>query len=192
MGFFAGVPVPPPEPEEPRRRRPVWAKPEAALAGVAPGEILLARSDDVAIGVSGFRAYPSGFELTLVVLLRSEDRRGRIFQRLGRTLPGEELDDEFLRFGILFADGTSATNLGGWHHPRPDEEPTPPILSHNGGGGGGRRYDMHYWVWPLPPPGPMTIVGEWPARGIPETRAEIDTQPIRDAATRAIQVFPED
>jgi hypothetical protein len=38
----------------------------------------------------------------------------------------------------------------------------------------------------------VTFVAEWPARGIPESRAEIDAQPILDAATRAIQVFPED
>jgi hypothetical protein len=38
----------------------------------------------------------------------------------------------------------------------------------------------------------MTFFCEWPARGVRESRAEIDTQPILDAATRAIQVFPED
>jgi hypothetical protein len=51
---------------------------------------------------------------------------------------------------------------------------------------------MRYWVWPLPPPGPLTFVVEWPAHGIAESRAELDTQPILDAAARAIQVFPED
>jgi hypothetical protein len=100
--------------------------------------------------------------------------------------PGEE----FLRFGVLFADGTSATNLGGRHF-APDE-PAPPLLRQQGGGGGGRRFDFRYWVWPLPPAGPMTLVVEWPWKGIAETRAEIDTQPILDAAARAIQVFPED
>jgi hypothetical protein len=192
VGFFDGRPLPTPEPEPPRRPRPAWEKPEAALAGVAPFELLLARSAEAAIGLSGFRVYPSGFELTLTVLLRAEDRRGRIFRRLTDPSHDEPIGDEFLRFGLSFADGTSATNLGGRGAFRHDAEPAAPALRQNGGGGGGRRYDLRYWVWPLPPPGPVTFVAEWPARGIPESRAEVDAQPILDAATRAIQVFPED
>lgn len=192
MGFFEGRPLPPPEPEPARRRRPAWEKPEAMLAGVAPGELLLARSDDAGIAVSGFRAYPSGFEVTLTVFLREDDRHGTFFWRLHEPQSDDGIADEFLRFGVMFADGTSATNLGGRHFPRPDVEPERPLLQQQNGGGGGRRIDVTYWVWPLPPPGPVTFFCEWPARSVPESRAEIDTQPILDAATRAIQVFPED
>jgi hypothetical protein len=189
MGFFDDRPLPPPPPEPPQRRRREWERPEAAIGGGAPGELLLARSDDAAIGVSSFRAFPNGFEMALTVLLRQEDPwgRGMMFHRMDEGGPPGE---EFLRFGVLFADGTSATNLGGRHF-TPDE-PAPPLLRQQGGGGGGRRFDFRYWVWPLPPAGPMTLVVEWPWKGIAETRAEIDTQPILDAAARAIQVFPED
>jgi len=194
MGFFDDRPLPPPPPEPPRRPRPVWERPEAAIGGVAPGELLLARSDDAAVAVSGFRAYPNGFEMTLSVLLRREDRwgHGRVFHHLHeRPEPDAELPAEFLRFGVLFADGTSATNLGERHLP-PEARVTAPLLMQQGGGGGGRRFDLRFWVWPLPPAGPMTLVVEWPWKGIAESRAEIDTQPIRDAAARTIQVFPED
>ncbi|MFI6070741.1 hypothetical protein ACIA5C_04010 [Actinoplanes sp. NPDC051343] len=194
MGFFDDRPLPPPPPEPPRRRRPVWDRPEAAVGGVAPGEFLVARSDEAAVAVSGFRAFPNGFEMTLTVLLRRDDqwRHGRVFQQLHEgPEPGAPLPDEFLRFGVLFADGTSATNLGG-RHIAPDASVAPPMLMQRGGGGGGRRFDLGYWVWPLPPPGPMTLVVEWPARGITESRAEVDTQPILEAASRAIQVFDED
>jgi hypothetical protein len=192
MGFFEYRPLPPP-PEPPRRRPPVWQRPEAAIGGVAPGEIVLARSDDAAVAASGFRAYSNGFELTLTVLLRREDPwgRGMVFHRLHERPPGEGLPEEFLRFGVLFADGTSATNLGR-RHIAPDESLAPPVLMQQGGGGGGRRFDFRYWVWPLPPAGPITFVVEWPWKGIPESRAEIDAAPILDAATRAVQVFPED
>jgi hypothetical protein len=189
MGFFDDRPLPPPPPEPPRRQRREWERPEASIAGGAPGELLLARSDEAAIGVSGFRAFPNGFEMTLTVLLREEDPwgRGMMFHRMHEGGPPGE---EFLRFGVLFADGSSATNLGD-RHIGPDE-PTPPLLRQQGGGGGGRRFDFRYWVWPLPPAGPMALVVEWPWKGIAETRAEIDTQPIREAAGRAIQVYPED
>ena len=66
------------------------------------------------------------------------------------------------------------------------------MLFPDGGGGGGRRYDMRYWVWPLPPPGPVAFVCEWPAFGIPESRAELDARLILDAAARAVESWPED
>lgn len=193
MGFFDDRPLPPPPPEPPRRLRPVWDRPEAAIGGVAPGEWLLARTEDAAVGVSGFRAYPNGVEMTLTVLLRREDPWGRgvLFHLHERPSPGGGIPDDFLRFGVLFADGTSATNLGP-RHLSPDSSLEPPVLMQQGGGGGGRRFDLRYWVWPLPPAGSMTLIVEWPAKGMAETRVEVDTGPIREAAARAIQVFPED
>jgi hypothetical protein len=107
-------------------------------------------------------------------------------------LPDEPLPPEFLRLGVQFADGDVATNLGRPSFPSPDSEPTGPVLLSDGGGGGGRRYDMRYWLWPLPPPGPVSFVCEWPARGIPESRAELDAQLILRAAERAIHLWPED
>jgi hypothetical protein len=45
------------------------------------------------------------------------------------------------------------------------------------------------WVWGLPPPGPLAFVVEWPARGIPETRAEIDAGLVLEAAARAVPIW---
>jgi ATP dependent DNA ligase domain len=45
--------------------------------------------------------------------------------------------DEMLRFGIAFADGRKASNLGGFAGP--GEEPEGPVLWGMGGGGGGGR-----------------------------------------------------
>jgi hypothetical protein len=194
MGFFDDRPLPPPPPEPPRRRRPGWDRPELALGGVAPGELVLGRSDEAALGVSGFRAFPNGFEMTLTVALRDDDPfgLGAVYHRMHEPpARGADLPAEFLRFGVRFADGTSATNLAG-RHLEPDASPTPPVLIQRGGGGGGRRFDFEYWVWPLPPDGPMTLVTEWPWKGIAESRAEIDTAPIRAAAARAVQLFPEE
>jgi hypothetical protein len=172
-------------------------KPEAALPGVVAEGLLLARTDDAVVAVTGLMAYPTGFEFVLTAVLRHEDRRSRIFDPglqhgwLGGR-DDEPLPPEFLRLGVQFADGGVASNLDRRAFPRPDTEPAGPILIADGGGGGGRRYDMRYWVWPLPPPGPVGFICEWPAHGVAESRMDIDARLILDAAARAVSPWPED
>jgi hypothetical protein len=136
MAFFE---PPPPDPEIERERRwraPPWmGAPDGVLAGVAPVEVVLARSDMAAVCVEGIAAYPEGFVVRVVAIVAEADgelplepmhfhphhrrRRG------GGRATGLELD--FLRFGIQFSDGGKATNLGGGmgrHAPRgPDDPP---------------------------------------------------------------------
>jgi hypothetical protein len=193
MSFFDRLPpAPQPEPEPPR---PAWMKPEAVLAGVVAEELLLARSDDAAIAITGLQAYRTGFEFMLSAVLRREDRRGHMLQPGLPPWPGrddEPLPAEFLRVGVQFADGGVATNLDRPPFPVTDAEPAGPLLLLAEGGGDGRRYDMRYWVWPLPPPGPVAFVCQWPAHGIGESRGEIDARLILDAAARAIDLWPEE
>jgi hypothetical protein len=59
------------------------------------------------------------------------------------------------------------------------------------GGGGGGRLDQGYWVSPLPPSGPVAIVCEWPAAGIPLVRHEVNARLMLDAADRARALFPD-
>jgi hypothetical protein len=70
-----------------------------------------------------------------------------------------------------------------------DGEPAGPILRTFLGGGGPRSSFWRWWAWPLPPAGPMEFVCEWPALGIPETRAGLDAQLILDAAGRKIRLW---
>lgn len=71
-----------------------------------------------------------------------------------------------------------------------DEPPGPLLLPHRGGGGHDQRWDTGYWVWPLPPPGPVTFICQWPAYRIAETRGEIDARLIVDAAGEAREIWP--
>lgn len=193
MGFFDLPSRSAPEPEPPERPRPIWEQPDAVIPGVLPDVLMLAHTDDAAIAVTVLRAYPTGLAFTLSAVLRRRDRRHRM---LGQgmidpaRLADEPLPDEFLRVGLQFSDGSVVTNLD--PHPDPGPEPTGPILVTRGGGGGGRRYNLRLWLWPLPPAGPMTFVCQWPACGIPESRAQIDSQPIFDAAARAVHLWPDD
>ncbi|HVU76667.1 MAG TPA: hypothetical protein VHC67_03730 [Gaiellaceae bacterium] len=76
-------------------------------------------------------------------------------------------------------------------HRPPDEAPELSLVQ-RGGGGGTRRWDVRFWVWPLPPEGPFTFVVEWPSQGVELTRHEIDAAPILEAAGRAYELWPGD
>ena len=59
-----------------------------------------------------------------------------------------------------------------------------------GGGGGGRRWDVSFWLWPLPRKDPFALVVEWPGRGVDLARIEVPVQPLVEAAARAEELWP--
>jgi hypothetical protein len=147
--------------------------------------------------VRGVVAYHEGFELTCSVRLRHRsDPNAWPFDLHGPTRPpfrGGELPADLLRFGVQYSDGTKATSVGspGWATPAgPDEPPPGPVLSPFGGSGGGHRWESQFWLWPLPPPGDLAFVCEWPSKGIPLTRTAVDAGLIRAAAERAEVLWP--
>lgn len=182
---------------------PPWVHaPSGVLPGSVPLDLVLVRTDHVAVCLTRLAAYPEGFELDLITMasIDREDLDPHLFGRpgmRGRALRGDleagaGIPPEMLRFGIEFADGTKATNTAGRIR-GPHEGPPPgPVLTPGGGGGGGGNWRQTIWVWPLPPRGRLTFVCEWPAGDIPLTRHELDAQPILDAANRAQRFFAED
>jgi hypothetical protein len=192
---FFEFPEPEPEPKATHRRAaPPWmSAPRGSLPGVIAAELVLARNERVAVAVTGLGAYPVGFEFDLVVLASDPDEDEldpMIFGPVRR--PGRRNADErrdMLRFGIQFADGTKATNLADRTAWQRDEAPTAPVLRSGGGHGGGGEWSQRMWVWPLPPPGKLAFVCEWPAAGIELTRADLDTQLLIEAAARSARIF---
>jgi hypothetical protein len=161
---------------------------------------MLSRSERATLSIAYLDAYPEGFELEINArttvawddLSRAGDDSGP--DVFGRHWPmgGERSDvlpPELLRVGVRFADGRTATNIGG--HDRPV---TGPIMwPLRGGGRGGvpeSCFQQGYWISPLPPSGQVSVVCEWPAVGIPLVRHEVDAQLILDAAERARTIFP--
>lgn len=199
MNFFE-PPPPPPEPEHTERVPPPWfGPPDNVLGGFVAEQLILARTEDSVLLVDHLRAYPTGFEHVLQIRRRrSEGLDPEAFHVL-RSLhlhhrdggDPNQIPPEVLRFGIQFSDGSKATNLGGHWASNEDEEPAGPVLMERGGGGGDDHYEQRYWVWPLPPEGPLAFVCEWPARNIPLTRHEIDASVIREAAGRAERLWAE-
>jgi hypothetical protein len=205
MGFFdmpPFTPVPPVRAPDPPW--PVWMKPEVVLPGVAAGEAVLARTDRAVVELGCLWGYPGGFEVEINVRLRRvepgrqvlDHNLARLYHRArlrGDAAP-DRAPDDFLRLGVRYADGRVATNVDPRPLPSPDVRPAEPImfLVMVGGGGPMRRVELRYWICPLPPPGPLTVVCEWPAQAIPETHTQIDAQTVRDAAGRSIELWPEE
>jgi hypothetical protein len=193
-GFFE-PPREPTAPEPQRYRMPPWfGAPRGTLPGVVAFEQVLAQTDKVAVCVARLAAYPTGFEFD-VVTMAAEDQNELdplMFHHRHRLHRGatDEIPPEMLRFGVQFPDGSKATNTVGFHHDR--QPPAGPVMHAGGGGGGGGSWRQTQWVWPLPPPGTLTLVCEWPAMEIPVTRSELDAQLILDAAKRAQVIFSDE
>jgi hypothetical protein len=183
--FFDDPRVPEPSPPEPRYRMPPWfGPPRGELAGVVAAELLIARTERVAVAVAGIRGFTTGFAFDLVTLSRDED------EQLDPFLfgpPHHRGAAGGLRFGIEFSDGRRAT--GGDMPPTPADPGDGPVLHGGGGGGGGGRWRIDQWVWPLPPPGPVAFVCDWEEAGVPLSRAELDAEEILAASRRAQVVY---
>lgn len=162
-------------------------RPDTVLPGIAPDVLVLARAEDTVVALGDLRAYPNGFQVVVTAVVRALPSSRRTLGSGTRHHRGSwPLPDDFLRFGFRYADGTVLTNLDPGR-PGPDEEG--PRLVPESGSGSMRRHEQTYWVWPLPPPGRLDVVCEWPARGIPETTVELDAGLVLSAAQRAMTIF---
>lgn len=190
MSDFFRPPEPPPEPE-PAPLQPAWLGPPENEIGVAVAlRLLLARTEKVAVALTNAAAFSTGIEFSLETRLRERDELSDPFGMRGRqhVRGGGDLPDEVLRFGFELADGRRVTNVA--RFPGFDEPQEGPVLIQRGGGGGERFWSFGYWLWPLPPPGSLTAVVEWPSEGIPLTRVELDAAALLEAAAESEQLWP--
>jgi hypothetical protein len=187
MSFFDDLPEPEPEPD---RTRPAWSGVPVNELGVGvPVRVVIVRSDTIALSLDSFVAYSTGVAFTLT---------GRVRPGAGRDLRSithevfspHRQGRSGLLLGVQLVDGSRST---GGHLPPDDGDGAPrgPLLAGHGGHGGGLEFAMQYWLWPLPPPGPITFVCQWESEGIDETRAVIDAAPTLEAALRSEQLWPE-
>jgi hypothetical protein len=114
--------------------------------------------------VTNVRAYPAGVALTVRLGLRTPVA--------GRRHDWMDRPDDLL---FSFDSG----------------EPGQPLLQHRGGGGSETDWDAECWLWPLPPPGPLTFACVWPAGGVPESRVTLDAGLVHRAAADALPRFAE-
>ncbi len=176
--------------------QPEWVgPPDNVIPGALPLELLLAASKTVVVALRGRAAYPTGFEFDLVVRLRAlapadEPSTSQYLVVSPEEVTNGRLPPRFLRFGLEFSDGRKVTNLPR-AGPRLIAHPgVGPILWGRDGSGSSLAWRQAYWVWPLPPPGPLKFVCAWPAFEIPESTASVDGARVIDAAQRATVVWP--
>lgn len=184
--FFPHWPAPP-RPEGPREQPVWWGPPRDELGrGVAFDDVLLARGDDLALLLSAGSAFSTGFGFRLVAVARPGTERWEPIwseRELRQSVP-----DDALQVAVEFSDGRRAFDKPPWVR---EENPSPerPVLRREGSHGHGAGYEISYWAWPLPPPGPLTFVCRWRAQGVPLSRHTMDAGPILEAAARVQRIW---
>lgn len=158
-----------------------YSAPENELPVALPVDLLLARTDDVAVAITRLHVYSMGLSFDLVLRLRpsaATARAGRLNELLWRHGPNSS---GFL-LGVGFADGRRTSTVPG--------AGGDVVLASGGGGGGMSAVDQSWWLRPLPPEGPMTVVVRCDEIGIEESRAELDGTAVRQAAERVVTLWP--
>lgn len=182
MGFFEDQL---PDPPEIAAARP-WERPLTVIPSLVPLRLRLAHTEQAAVFITGIFVYPTGYELAVSARTQlSVETIGRF----SSAASGDRIPSDFLRFGFQYSDGARATNLGAGAHP-PGREPDQPILRTLLVSGNTHGTDWRYWAWPLPPAGPVSLVCEWPALRIPETRADIQAEMISGAVDDCVDLWP--
>jgi hypothetical protein len=189
VSFFE---APPPTPEpEPHVRTPWDGPPNNVLGIVVPVNVVLAQSALAAVTLGSITAYPDGFEFDYLIRSTAEELGQSLPEHLHRRQVGTDLPDELFRFGVEFADGTRVTTLES-RLPFGGTDTGGAAMVPRGGGGSFQWWEGNWWVTPLPPPGRLAFVCEWPAAAIVLTRAEIDAGLILDAASQTIRLWEDD
>ena len=191
MSFFESLSIPPPPPEDDEPKQPKWVgPPRGVISGESAQRIDLIRTDRVILRVGPFDCYPDGIEFPVRLWVRGFDDE-RWGNPLGPPLNPrgpKPSDEDFLRLGVLLADGSTWANTE-WRGFDPDTEPERPVVLPRSGGGGAGSWRETYWMWPLPPEGPVEFYAAWPARGVEETSAIVDGTELRARAAEAEVVW---
>ncbi|SDP33530.1 hypothetical protein SAMN04487788_3097 [Microbacterium testaceum StLB037] len=181
-GFFPAD-LPAAEPAvEPRRERTPSFEPSAdeLPAPFAVSEVI-ARGENLVIALTGVRIFSDGVEL----LTERHLRRGTADERGWREMHGmfaehwgrAPLTPERLRWGLVLGDGTRLFAEDRFGAPADGVDGGASVRVNGGSGSGDdHRYTMRsqLWLHPLPPEGPLELVVQWPAFGIPESRVILD------------------
>lgn len=164
--------------------------PRTVLPGVTALTIRWPTPSGILVGLDSFRAWPSGVRFFSVLAARASTLSdgGAHVADHGLTAEWREPGTpppECVRFSVTYADGTTISNLDGH-----GANPLGVLDLREGGGSGGGpndwlRYDLGWWLSPLPPPGDLVFVLEWPHAGVPRTEARVDGGVLREAALRA-------
>lgn len=180
-----------------------WDEPDALLGVVVTTQLVLARTDTLAVTVREIVAYPTGFSLTVRIVARQGHSLPEVGADPGLRNRHTDSPQSGFRFGLLHADGTKLE--AAWHaryfggdlrHP-PDfdhlsglDQPPQPFIAPSGGSGGSAlHWYGGYWSAPLPPPGPLGFVTQWLDGDVPETTVTTEAGAILEAAEASRSIW---
>ena len=179
--------------------RPPWTGPPEDEVGIAVSvRTVLISQPRLFIAVTDCAAYSNGFSLSLAMRSRDEIP----MRQLGFPGPNSEPDRAAgIQIGVRFSDGRAvsedrhqpdsavASYDRDWSEGKDPQPPVGPVIGQSGGGGGGRTWNYTYFIWPLPPDGPVMITCKWPARGLQAAGKEINGTAIRAAGLKSHSVW---
>ena len=193
VSFFP--PDPPEDETEGSEHTPApWWKPsDDELAAIFPINETIAINDSVALILTMARVYSNGVEFVIERRIRRGGATRSEWREMQSSIHGHfvRFDPDRLRYGVVLGDGQQLIldQPPGMYGITPEKH----SLSQTGGGGGGGeesyRFDDGMWLWPLPPAGPVEIVAQWPAFGIPESHVVLDSAPLIELAGQARPVW---
>ncbi|WP_219412677.1 hypothetical protein [Pseudonocardia nigra] len=159
--------------------------PDNEVPAALPWAALLGRGEDTAVALTGAAVYSTGLRLDIAARARRRPGRGRVilFDAFGGRGAAQVL------LGVEYADGRTTTNASPTWPPAPGGDDAP-WLQQGGGSGGDRSVDMSFFLSPLPPPGPLTLVCAWPDEGIDETQVVFDAREIEAALRDVVELWP--
>jgi hypothetical protein len=186
-------PSTPAMPTRPFVRQPWMSPPEDELGVAVPVQQVLTAGDEAVVVLSSCLAYTSGFQLGIGIRKKHEP------PPLSNPRLHHEMPEMSLEVGVRFADGRETSRARDAEQRKVffeafaagSDPPLPPgpMIGGGGGGGGGRRWEWTYWIWPLPPDGPMTVVARWPAGRVPDGEVQVDGSAIRRAGERSERLW---
>jgi hypothetical protein len=174
-----------------RHREMAWRRrqrPENEVPRSLAVDAVLVGDDEVAVFISGVRAFTNGVELTVEVRARTVSSGGP-GDVLGSVFGHGSSDDRVL-LGVELSDGRRCTNLDDSLAFDLDDSGEQPRLMPGGGSGGSRSSSSTLFLSPLPPPGVLRVVCAWPARGLSETITVLSADDILAAAHHARALWP--
>lgn len=170
--------------EQPRFVNHPWMPPLNVVPVVVPLNLDVVTSDLVVVRVPEVRAFDRGMLVEVEAWLHP-DAAARVDGSDG--LPDEP------RVGLLLGDGTrlgaGETGPSPDAAPEPPDAPTEPLFVQYGAGSGELRANQSLWVAPVPE-GNAELVVAWDALHVPETYSMLDLAAVREAATRARELWP--
>jgi hypothetical protein len=153
---------------------------------MVPVETVLARGEDVAVGIGRLGVYPQGFECDVFASARLELDLDP-FEHDPRS--GDASSTDSLYFGVEFSDGRNVTNTYAAQGAESGRDPNALVMIEQDGGGGTGGWIQTYWVAPLPRSGAVKFVVAWPAVGVPDGRTDVDAPLFLAAAKRSQAIW---